>query len=79
MTLPVDELDTVSEHNLMTVWISFRRYVAWNVHEAQEGQYDFNGNNDLVSFIQTAQSAGLLVIIRAGESILHLGDCNNCG
>ena len=50
------------------------RYVAWNMHEAQEGQYDFNGNNDLVGFIQMAQSSGLLVIVRAGESIFRTGD-----
>ena len=58
----------------MTVKIFFHRYVAWNMHEAQEGQYDFNGNNDLVGFIQMAQSSGLLVIVRAGESIFHSGD-----
>ena len=57
----------------MTVRIFFHRYIAWNMHEAQEGQYDFNGNNDLVSFIQMAQSSGLLVIVRAGESYSTLG------
>ena len=36
------------------------------MHEAQEGKYDFEGNNDLVGFIQMAQSVGLLVIVRAG-------------
>ena len=44
------------------------------MHEAQKGQYDFNGNNDLVGFIQMAQSSGLLVIVRAGKSIFHSGD-----
>ncbi|CAH3124647.1 unnamed protein product [Pocillopora meandrina] len=44
-------------------------YVAWNMHEAQEGKYDFEGNNDLVGFIQMAQSVGLLVIVRAGPYI----------
>ena len=57
----------------MTVRIFFHRYIAWNMHETQEGQYDFNGNNDLVSFIQMAQSSGLLVIVRAGESYFTLG------
>jgi len=65
----------MSKHNLLTVRIFFHRYVAWNLHEAQEGQYDFNGTNDLVGFIQMAQSAGLLVIVRAGGSIFHFGDC----
>ena len=36
------------------------------MHEAQEGKYDFEGNSDLVGFIQMAQSVGLLVIVRAG-------------
>ena len=44
------------------------------MHEAQEGQYDFNGTNDLVGFIQMAQSSGLLVIVRAGESIFSFGE-----
>lgn len=66
----------MSKHtcNLMTVRIFFHRYVTWNMHEAQEGQYDFNGNNDLVSFIQMAQSSGLLVIVRAGKSMFHFGN-----
>ena len=30
-------------------------YVFWNIHEQQEGQFDFTGNNDLRAFIQLAQ------------------------
>lgn len=41
-------------------------YVAWQVHERVEGQYDFEGNNDLVNFTKLAGSLGLLVIVRAG-------------
>ena len=37
------------------------------MHEAKEGQYDFSGDNDLVSFIEMANSAGLLVLVRAGD------------
>lgn len=48
---------------------TLQTYVAWNMHEAQEGKYDFNGSNDLVGFIQMAQSSGLLVIVRAGPYI----------
>ncbi|CAH3193164.1 unnamed protein product, partial [Porites evermanni] len=44
-------------------------YVAWNMHEAKEGQYDFSGENDLLAFIQMANSAGLLVLVRAGPYI----------
>ena len=37
------------------------------MHEGKEGEYDFNGGNDLTAFIEMANSAGLLVIVRAGE------------
>ena len=43
------------------------RYIAWQVHEKVEGQYDFEGGNDFVDFTQLAGSLGLLVIIRAGK------------
>jgi len=37
------------------------------MHEAHEGEYDFSGDNDLIGFIEMAQTAGLLVIVRAGQ------------
>ena len=46
---------------------SYHRYVAWQVHERVEGQYDFEGDNDLVHFTQLAALLDLLVIIRAGK------------
>jgi beta-galactosidase len=39
-------------------------YVFWNVHEPQQGVYDFTGNNDIVAFVRTAQEEGLWVILR---------------
>jgi len=48
---------------------AIQTYVAWQVHERVEGQYDFEGDNDLVTFTQLAGSLGLLVIIRAGPFI----------
>lgn len=44
-------------------------YVAWNVHEPVEGQFDFSGIADLVRFIETADELGLLVIIRPSPYI----------
>ena len=44
-------------------------YVTWNIHEPVQGQYNFEGNADLVSFIELANSLGLLVIVRAGPYI----------
>lgn len=39
-------------------------YVFWNVHEPQQGHYDFSGNNDIAAFVKTAQEEGLGVILR---------------
>ena len=44
-------------------------YVAWNVHEPKEGEFNFEGQNDLVRFIKTAQKVGLYVIVRPGPYI----------
>ena len=44
-------------------------YIAWNIHEPVHGQYNFEGDADLVSFIELANSVGLLVIVRAGPYI----------
>ena len=39
-------------------------YVFWNVHEPQQGHYDFSGNNDIAAFVRIAQEEGLWVILR---------------
>lgn len=44
-------------------------YVAWNVHEPEEGKWCFEGQNDIVKFIKTAQEVGLYVIVRPGPYI----------
>lgn len=44
-------------------------YIAWNIHEPVQGQYNFDGDADFVSFIELANSLGLLVIVRAGPYI----------
>lgn len=44
-------------------------YVAWNIHEPQKGQFNFNGDADIINFIKIAQSVGLLVNIRPGPYI----------
>jgi len=44
-------------------------YVAWNLHEPMPGKYDFAGQQNLSLFLQTAQDAGLLVVLRAGPYI----------
>ncbi|MED6118657.1 Beta-galactosidase 16 [Stylosanthes scabra] len=44
-------------------------YVFWNLHEPQQGQYNFNGRNDLVRFIKEIQAQGLYVTLRIGPYI----------
>ncbi|MGN0485604.1 MAG: beta-galactosidase family protein [Acutalibacteraceae bacterium] len=44
-------------------------YVAWNMHEPNEGEYCFEGQSDVVRFIKTAQKIGLYVIVRPGPYI----------
>lgn len=44
-------------------------YVAWNIHEPREGQFVFDGNADIVKFIETAKKVGLYVIVRPGPYI----------
>ncbi|MEG0546648.1 MAG: beta-galactosidase [Oscillospiraceae bacterium] len=44
-------------------------YVAWNMHEPHEGEFDFEGQNNIVEFIKTAQKVGLYVIVRPGPYI----------
>ena len=44
-------------------------YVAWNMHEKEEGKFSFDGILDIVKFIKMAQKHGLLVIVRPGPYI----------
>ena len=44
-------------------------YVFWNIHEQQEGVFDFTENNDLRAFIQLAQQNGMYIILRPGPYV----------
>ncbi|XP_062157435.1 beta-galactosidase 1 [Alnus glutinosa] len=44
-------------------------YVFWNGHEPSPGQYYFEGNYDLVKFIQLVKQAGLYVHLRIGPYV----------
>ena len=39
-------------------------YIPWNIHEPQEGTFDFNGIKNIEKFVKIAQDLGLLVILR---------------
>ncbi|KAM2449598.1 hypothetical protein PS1_019684 [Malus domestica] len=44
-------------------------YVFWNIHERQQGKFDFSGRNDIISFIKEVQNQGLYVTLRIGPFI----------
>ena len=44
-------------------------YTCWNLHEPEEGKFDFSGMLDIEAFLQTAQELGLYVILRPGPYI----------
>ncbi|KAG0488071.1 hypothetical protein HPP92_006882 [Vanilla planifolia] len=44
-------------------------YVFWNIHEPIQGQYNFEGNYDLVRFIKEIRDQGLYVSLRIGPFI----------
>ncbi len=44
-------------------------YIFWNIHEQQEGVFDFTGNNDIREFVRLAQRNGMYVIVRPGPYV----------
>ncbi|KAJ4700718.1 Beta-galactosidase [Melia azedarach] len=44
-------------------------YVFWNLHEPQQGKFDFSGRFDIIRFIKEIQSQGLYVCLRIGPFI----------
>lgn len=44
-------------------------YVFWNLHEQEEGKFDFSGNNDIAAFCRLAQKHGMYVIVRPGPYV----------
>lgn len=44
-------------------------YTAWNLHEKQEGEFNFSGMLDIKKFLETANALGLKAIVRPGPFI----------
>jgi len=44
-------------------------YVAWNFHEPSEGEWQLDGDHDVVEFVRLAEELGLYVILRPGPYI----------
>ncbi len=60
-----DRLSKLKECGFNTV----ETYVAWNMIERTEGDFDFGGIFDLTHFLNVASDLGLYVILRAGPYI----------
>lgn len=52
-------------------------YLFWIYHEEIEGEYNFEGDNDIRAFVEAAKDIGLDVVIRVGPWA-H-GECRNGG
>ena len=50
-------------------------YTCWNLHEPEEGKFDFSGMLDIEKYVQTATDLGLYVILRPGPYICAEWDC----
>ena len=44
-------------------------YVFWNIHEQEEGKFDFSGQNDIAEFCRIAHENGMYVIVRPGPYV----------
>ena len=46
-----------------------RTYIPWNIHEPEEGVYDFEGMKNIEAFVRLAEKLNLLVILRPSAYI----------
>ena len=60
-----DRLRKLKECGFNTV----ETYIAWNVHEPKEGEFDFSGEKDFGRFLDIAAKLGLNAIVRPGPYI----------
>ena len=58
-------IDMVKSLGMNTVCL----YVFWNLHEPAEGEFDFEGQNDIAEFVRLAGEAGMKVIVRPGPYV----------
>lgn len=49
-------------------------YIFWNIHEQEEGKFDFTGQNDIAAFCRAAQKHGMYVIVRPGPYVCGMGN-----
>jgi len=44
-------------------------YVFWNIHEPEEGEFDFSGQNDIAEFVRLCAANDMKVIVRPGPYV----------
>ncbi len=44
-------------------------YIAWNMHEKEEGKFDFSGNLDIRAYLELINELGMYAIVRPGPYI----------
>ena len=44
-------------------------YLFWNIHEQEQGVFDFSGQNDVAEFIRLIQKNGMYCIVRPGPYV----------
>lgn len=60
-----DRLEKLKECGFNTV----ETYTCWNLHEPEEGKFDFGGMLDIAAYVDLAREKGLDVILRPGPYI----------
>lgn len=53
-------------------------YIPWNIHEPEEGVFDFDGNKDVECFVRLAGELGLHVILRPSPFICAEWEFGGC-
>src|SRR3989338_2433236 len=48
---------------------AIQTYIPWNLHESEPGAFSFSGRLNITQFLQSAQDAGLYVLLRPGPYI----------
>lgn len=60
--------DSINKAKLMGL-NTIETYIAWNVHETERGEYNFEGMCDICAFLEEIKKAGMYAIVRPGPYI----------
>ncbi|CAG2112123.1 unnamed protein product, partial [Medioppia subpectinata] len=63
-------LNVIQTYNIKLWFVSyFDSYIEWTFHEPEEGVFRFDGDYDIIKYLQTAHDLGLLINLRTGPYI----------